>query len=92
MRVFCLTVVLTVCASTFFPPLEIQAADGDCGFTMRIYRHPTTLSYHPEVYNYRYYFDIIGHETHQNARNKKNCGNNKTHHFHCLTSMSICRE
>jgi hypothetical protein len=24
--------------------------------------HPTTLSYHPEIYNYRHYYNIVGHD------------------------------
>jgi hypothetical protein len=30
------------------------------------FHHPTTLSYHPEVYNYRHYFNIVGHENDAN--------------------------
>jgi hypothetical protein len=32
------------------------------------FHHPTTLSYHPQVYNYRYFYNIVGHET-------SNCSN-----------------
>jgi hypothetical protein len=37
-------------------------------YTKRLYcwHHPTAI-YHPEVYNYRYYFNIIGHETYSNS-------------------------
>ncbi|MGD0516219.1 MAG: hypothetical protein ABSA26_01670 [Thermoguttaceae bacterium] len=43
----------------------------DCGFTKRLccYLHPTTLSYHPEIYNYRHYFNITGHETYSGSTN-----------------------
>jgi hypothetical protein len=36
----------------------------NCGSAKRTHciLHPTTLSYHPEVYYYRHYFDIIGHD------------------------------
>ncbi|MGD0383877.1 MAG: hypothetical protein ABSA77_10165 [Thermoguttaceae bacterium] len=46
----------------------------DCGFTKRLccYHHPTTLSYHPEIYNYRHYFNIIGHETYPSFSNYRN--------------------
>jgi hypothetical protein len=32
-------------------------------------RHPTTLSYHPEKYNYRYFYNIVGHETFSHSAN-----------------------
>jgi hypothetical protein len=37
-------------------------------YTKRLYcwHHPTAI-YHPEVYNYRYYFNIIGHESYSNS-------------------------
>jgi hypothetical protein len=43
----------------------------DCSFIKRLCccYHPTTLSYHPEIYNYRHYFNIVGHETWANASN-----------------------
>jgi hypothetical protein len=39
-------------------------------YTKRLccWHHPTAI-YHPEVYNYRYFFNIIGHETYTNSSN-----------------------
>jgi hypothetical protein len=53
-------------------PSRGDYGNADWGFPKRIFCtwHPTTLSYHPQVYNYRYYFNIVGHETfHANSSN-----------------------
>jgi hypothetical protein len=34
------------------------------------WHHPTAI-YHPEVYNYRYFFNIIGHEAYTNSSNHR---------------------
>ncbi len=43
----------------------------DCDYTKRLFccHHPITLAYHPEVYNYRYFFNIVGHEAYPNSSN-----------------------
>ena len=42
----------------------------DCDYSKRLccWHHPTAI-YHPEIYNYRYFFNIIGHETYSNSSN-----------------------
>ena len=34
--------------------------------------HPTAI-YHPEIYNYQYFFNIIGHEAYTNSSNHRFC-------------------
>ena len=43
----------------------------DCDYTKRLYccRHPITLAYHPEIYNYRYFFNIVGHDMYSHSSN-----------------------
>lgn len=45
----------------------------DRGYMKRTYCfwHPTTLSYHPEVYNYHHYFNIVGHDAYFNSPNNQ---------------------
>jgi hypothetical protein len=41
-------------------------------YTKRLccWHHPTAI-YHPEIYNYRYFFNIIGHEAYTNSSNHR---------------------
>jgi hypothetical protein len=43
----------------------------DSDYTKRLFccRHPVTLAYHPEIYNYRDFFNIIGHDAYSNSSN-----------------------
>jgi hypothetical protein len=44
----------------------------DCGFMKRLCccHHPTAI-YHPEIYNYRYFFNIVGHDAYSNSSNHR---------------------
>ena len=43
-------------------------SDGVYAKRLFCYHHPTAI-YHPEIYNYRYFFNIIGHERYTNSSN-----------------------
>jgi hypothetical protein len=61
--------VCVSCDQDYGLPSRGKFSGSDCGFTKRLccYLHPTTLSYHPEMYNYRHYFNIVGHDTDSNS-------------------------
>ena len=63
--------VCVPCDQDYGLPSRGAFSGSDCGFTKRLYcyHHPTTLSYHPEIYNYRHYFNIVGHETYPSFSN-----------------------
>jgi hypothetical protein len=52
------------------PSME-NFGNSDCGFPKRLcsFRHPTTLSYHPEIYNYRHYFNMVSPDANANLSN-----------------------
>ncbi|MGA2798416.1 MAG: hypothetical protein ABSE63_12615 [Thermoguttaceae bacterium] len=53
------------CTGTFY------GSDGVYTKRLLCCRHPVTLAYHPEVYNYRYFFNIIGHDSYSNSSNHR---------------------
>ncbi len=52
-------------------PGREEICSPNCGLVKPIccFRHPTTLGYHPPVYDYRYFYNIVGHETCFNSLN-----------------------
>jgi hypothetical protein len=53
------------------PPSMENFGNADCAFPKRpcCAWHPTTLSYHPAIYNYRYYYNIVSSDAHAGPSN-----------------------
>jgi hypothetical protein len=65
--------VCVLCSHNGGLPSTESFYGSDFDYTNRLYcchHHPTAI-YHPEVYNYRYFFNIIGHDSYSSSSNHR---------------------